>query len=90
MADPRVRTYTCEGCGNTFKGTQKEAFEAGWDTPEVFMSHTTCSECTIDKTIWWKVVVRKEEPTQEELALLKVYNEIFDEHREMLAKEARK
>lgn len=79
-------TYTCEGCGATFTGTPQEAFELGWDTPERFMSHCTCPNCTIDKTLWWRIMVwQKDHPgervpvTAEEIELLQSYNRIYEE-----------
>lgn len=70
--------YECEGCDKTFEGTPEEAFEAGWDTPERFMSHCTCDTCGIDKTLWWKIqVLGHKELTPEEGRLLLGYNELY-------------
>lgn len=70
--------YECEGCDKTFEGTPEEAFEAGWDTPERFMSHCTCDTCPIDKTLWWRVaVLGHKELTPEEGRLLLGYNELY-------------
>lgn len=80
MSTPR--TYTCEGCADTFTGTPEEAFDLGWDTPERFMSHCTCPKCPIDTTLWWKVVIEKQPITAEEGALLASYNQIFAEAQE--------
>lgn len=77
--------YQCEGCSATFEGTPEEAFEEGWDTPERFMSHCTCPNCSIDKTIWWRLVVLEEPPeslTEAEVLLLQSYNRLYDEARE--------
>lgn len=74
-----VNSYECEGCGAIFNGTPEDAFDEGWDTPERFMSHCTCPNCTIDKTIWWKVVVLKEKPNAGEVALLRSYNKMYEE-----------
>ena len=74
--------YICEGCSAEFEGTPEEAFELGWDTPERFMSHCTCPSCTIDKTVWWKVVVLKEQPTEAEFDLLQAYNQQWREYNE--------
>lgn len=52
-------TYKCEGCDATFYGTAEEAFDLGWDTPERFISHTTCPNCPITVTRWWKLVSNK-------------------------------
>lgn len=73
-------TYTCEGCKTTFTGTPEEAFDLGWDTPERFMSHTTCPRCPINKTLWWRVAVLKETVlTPAEMNLLQEYNRIYTE-----------
>jgi hypothetical protein len=74
-----VNTYECEACGAIFNGTAEEAFEEGWDTPERFMSHCTCPNCTIDKTVWWKVVVLKQAITKEEEDRLVLYNKMYEE-----------
>lgn len=74
-----MRVYTCEGCGKTFTGTAEDAFQQGWDTPERFMSHCTCPDCTIDKTAWWKAVILKEPLTNEEIQLIASYNKVYDE-----------
>jgi rubredoxin len=79
----QTMTYTCEGCGTTYTGSPQDAFKIGWDTPEQFMSHCTCPNCTIDKTVWWKVVMLKEEPTPEEVQLLMHYNSIYSQYNEM-------
>lgn len=71
-----MNTYECEGCKAIFNGTPEDAFEEGWDTPERFMSHCTCPNCPINKTIWWKVVILKEDATPEEAALLLSYNKL--------------
>lgn len=70
------RTYQCEGCEATFTGTAEAAFMEGWDTPERFMSHCTCPNCTIDKTAWWKAVVLKQDLTDEEFMRIRGFNEI--------------
>ena len=74
-----VNTYECEGCGAIFNGTAEQAFEEGWDTPERFMSHCTCGGCTIDKTVWWKLMVKKEPITGDEAALIQSYNKMYEE-----------
>lgn len=74
--------YVCEGCSATFEGSPEEAFEKGWDTPERFMSHCTCPNCTIDKTVWWKIVVLKEQPSEEEVRLIQGYNRLYEQYNE--------
>lgn len=77
-----TRIYTCEGCKATFEGTAEDAFQEGWDTPERFISHCTCPNCAIDKTVWWKVMVKHEEPTEDEARLLQGYNELYEQRGE--------
>lgn len=74
--------YTCEGCSATFEGTPEEAFKLGWDTPEQFMSHCTCPNCPIDKTVWWKAVVLKKPLSSDEAALILRYNQQWREYNE--------
>lgn len=71
-----VKTYECEGCGDIFNGTAEEAFEAGWDTPERFISHCTCPNCPITVTTWWKAMVDKEQLSMEELKKIQMFNKI--------------
>lgn len=70
--------YSCEGCDKTFEGTPEEAFQAGWDTPERFMSWCTCDTCPINVTLWWRIEVLKETSlTAAEFQRLQGYNEIY-------------
>lgn len=75
----RVNTYECEGCGAVFNGTAEEAFDEGWDTPERFLSHCTCPTCPMTCTIWWKVVIDKQAPTEQEALLIQSYNKLHEE-----------
>jgi len=81
MTDTQA-TYTCEACKTTFTGTPEEAFDEGWDTPERFLSHCTCPNCTIDKTVWWKIVVLNQAITEEEALLIASYNKMHAEYHE--------
>lgn len=63
-------TYTCEGCGATFSGSPTEGFDLGWDLPPHGFQHTTCPNCLMSTTVWWKVAIDKQEPTLEDIALL--------------------
>lgn len=73
--------YGCEGCDKTFEGTAEEAFQAGWDTPERFMSHCTCDTCPITVTLWWRLMIEKRsQVTPEEFDLLQGYNQIYEAH----------
>lgn len=72
-------TYTCEGCGAQITTTHEEAFQEGWDTPERFMSHTTCPKCPITCTLWWDMMINKRtQITQEEYTLLLEYNRLYE------------
>ena len=46
------------------------------------MSHCTCPNCTIDKTVWWKAVVLKQPVTEAEVELLGRYNQLWREYNE--------
>ena len=52
--------HICEVCGKTEILTPDEAFSAGWDYPPKIgtfgvVSPRTCGNCTIDKTLWWRL-----------------------------------
>lgn len=81
-----MMTYKCEGCEETYTGSAEDAFNLGWDTPERFMSHCTCPNCPIDKTVWWKVVVNKEQITEAQARLIQSYNQIYSEANEVSLK----
>ena len=81
-----MMTYKCEGCEATYTGSAEDAFNLGWDTPERFMSHCTCPNCSIDKTVWWKLVVNKEQITEAEARLIQSYNQIYSEANEVSLK----
>jgi hypothetical protein len=75
--------YTCEGCGIKTEATPEEAFEQGWDTPERFMAHCTCPKCPITTTLWWRLVIEKQQTvSEEEAALLVHYNDLFKQYNE--------
>ena len=78
MADEEEHTWTCENCKVTFTGKEEDAFQAGWDTPERFMSHCTCPNCPINTTIWWQLMTNPDHlVNEEEVALLLSYTEIW-------------
>lgn len=79
-------TYKCEGCDATYTGTAEDAFTIGWDTPERFMSHCTCPNCSIEKTVWWKLVILKQQITESEARLIQFYNQIYSEANEVSLK----
>ena len=52
--------HVCEVCGKTEILTPDEAFEQGWDYPPRMgsfgvVSPRTCGDCTIEKTLWWRL-----------------------------------
>ncbi len=58
--------HICEGCGKTETLTPRQAFDAGWDYPPVMAQFTivsprTCSGCTIDKTLYWRILQFQQE-----------------------------
>lgn len=87
--------HHCSGCGAKQLLSSGEAFEAGWDYPgkpgiyETLPDHgfgimfpRTCPSCTIDKSLYWKMVVRsKDKPTamteEMEAALRRIAAEPF-------------
>lgn len=73
----RVNTYICESCKDAFTGTAEQAFNENWDTPERFVSHCICGTCTIDKTVWWRVIAMRQQPTEEDIRVLQGHNEIW-------------
>lgn len=55
--------HICEVCGKTEVLTPKEAYDLGWDYPPMMgsfgiISARTCPSCPIDKTLWWKFIVK--------------------------------
>lgn len=54
----------CEVCGKVEILTADEAFDRGWDYPPRMysfgvVSPRTCGDCSIDKTLWWKLMCEK-------------------------------
>ena len=53
--------YICESCGiEQIYNSPEEAYKDGWDIPPYMgtygvLSPRTCPNCTIDKTVWWKM-----------------------------------
>lgn len=63
---PRLRHW-CEVCGLEQVMTAAEAFAAGWDAPPNMgafgvVSPRTCGSCTIEKTVWFRLVIDRVEP----------------------------
>ena len=56
--------HICEACGKTEVLDSDEAYRKGWDYPPNMgkfgvVSPRTCESCTVDKTLWWALVVEK-------------------------------
>lgn len=71
--------HICEVCGKEEILTPEEAFEKGWDYPPMMgyygiVSPRTCPDCSIEKTVWWKLsstgVSDVSELTSEELKVI--------------------
>ena len=59
--------HYCEVCGKKEYLTAQEAYDTGWDYPPNFgkfglLSQRKCGDCTIDKTLWWKVTTTQKLP----------------------------
>ena len=57
--------HICEVCGKEAILLSEEAYQQGWDYPPRMgkfgvLSPRTCEQCTIEKTLWWKVKTGKE------------------------------
>ena len=74
--------HICEACGVEKVMTSEEAFAEGWDYPPGIgqfgvLSPRTCGNCTVDKTLWWRVVVEGMDPddmTEADRALIERVN----------------
>lgn len=66
--------HYCSGCGKKQLLSSREAFDAGWDYPGKpglyetardygfgIMFPRTCPSCTIDKSLYWKMVVQSKD-----------------------------
>lgn len=72
--------HICEACGKSEVLDSDEAYRIGWDYPPKMgefgvISPRTCESCTVNKTLWWAIVVEK-----------KRYEEFTDRQRETLAR----
>jgi hypothetical protein len=59
--------FWCEVCGHEQLMSSTDAFAAGWDAPPQMgvygvLSPRTCPGCSIEKTLWWRVVIDKLDP----------------------------
>ena len=93
MRLPRRFLHVCSGCGKREVLTSREAFDQGWDYPGPdgiykdmpnygfgVLVPRTCGQCTINKSLYWKLTVDKDAPncmSQEEIAeaLERIQNE---------------
>lgn len=79
--------HWCEACGKTEVFSSEEAFERGWDFPPRMgawgtVYPRTCSNCSINKTLWWALMVEKKTidkctPHQRQV-LARIMNELPD------------
>lgn len=93
MRLPHRFLHVCDGCGKREILSSREAFEQGWDYPGPdgiykdmpsygfgVLAPRTCGQCTIDKSLYWKLTMDKDAPNcmkQEEIekALERIRNE---------------
>ncbi len=84
MRLPHRFLHVCSGCGKREILSSREAFEQGWDYPGPdgiyknmpnygfgVLVPRTCGQCTINKSLYWKLTVDKDAPncmSQEEIA----------------------
>lgn len=84
MSPPHRFLHVCDGCGKREILSSREAFEQGWDYPGPdgiyknkpgygfgVLAPRTCGQCTIDKSLYWKLIVDKDALSymkQEEIA----------------------
>jgi len=57
-----ILKHICEVCGLEEVIDSEEAYNNGWDYPPVMGSFTvvsprTCGDCSIDRTLWWELIV---------------------------------
>ena len=85
--------YICEHCGNVARyQTPEEAFNDGWDYPPKMgsfgvISPRTCGNCTIDTTVYWKLVAEHVAPEDLELKDKETLIRIINEPESILAQE---
>ena len=53
--------HVCESCGRVEIITPEQAYEEGWDYPPLMgvygvVSPRTCPKCTMDTTVYWKLM----------------------------------
>lgn len=76
--------HICEACGKEEYLSAQEGFDSGWDYPPRMgefgiISPRTCGNCTINKTLWFRLAVgqtRIEELSEKDL---EVYDRIINE-----------
>lgn len=59
--------HICEVCGREEVLASEGAYSAGWDyRPKMgafgIVSQRTCTNCRINKTVWWKLAVEHKDP----------------------------
>lgn len=104
MKLPERYLHICDGCGKREILTSKEAFDEGWDYPGPggiyktmpnygfgALVPRTCGNCGIDKSLYWKLIMNKDEIKDSESILSENLKEILeriqDEPMSLLAEE---
>lgn len=59
--------HICEKCGKQEVLTPEDAFNQGWDYPPRMgtfgiVSPRTCGDCSMEDTVWWKLVCQNIKP----------------------------
>lgn len=84
--------HICEVCGKTEVLTPEDAFNAGWDYPPKLgafgiVSPRTCPDCTIEKTLWWKLACEKIDPKDLSEKDKETLNRIINEPKSILVED---
>jgi len=76
--------HICEVCEKVEIIDSEEAFQKGWDYPPRMgefgiVGPRTCGKCTIDKTVWWAMLLDKKTPQglteKQRRTLVRILNE---------------
>lgn len=84
--------HICEVCGKEEILTPEEAYDLGWDYPPMFgsfgiISARTCPNCSITKTVWWKLIRDGEKIENLSKKDYSVVSRILDEPKSILVEE---
>lgn len=86
--------HICEVCGKNELLESEEAFQAGWDYPPRMapfgvIAPRTCSNCLVNETVWWAIVVDKKKPEELTSNQIATIERISAEPESILPKEVR-